>query len=737
MKPERRRLLKIAAVLCGVSLTGTAVFTAWLAPRAPARIVAAVKNTLTGLFGGGDGATAGDRLAERSGGRSGNGAKGDNDPSGEGTAGGGDSSSLRKRGSEFDSAALPVGLTSADGAGGDGVHRAVRKNGVWFPVYSPGQWDGSGPLPLNVIPLSISSGSPPAGRVNEPWRYQAEAVGGTPPYEWSATLSAMPEAFLLDASSGLLTAQSAKPGTVTLTLAVTDAAGERDSAVMEIVFKPEKDLAILTDALPSAAPEQPFHATLEYEGGLPPVTWTHADALPGGLTLDAATGAISGTPLEAGEWEIAFTLTDSQKTSVSRTLRLVCSNGLEITTPAALPPATPGAPWRLDFKAEGGEPPYLWTLARGAFPDSSWQLSADGVLSGAAPAREGMAEFTLEVRDAADATFEKTFRLAVSDLLVAVPSREKAGLAWRREAVDALLQTTGGGAVGFILERNGVRIYEGTGDNLVDRGLTTGETFHYTLLAARADGTAQPVAEKTLTILPVTLERGVPGVRGDPYADRVTLFQPLSSNGYGATMVPGNVTGPPDGRGVFAPASKASEVLSLHAKPGAGGLIELEFTDNIVESGPGEDFTVFENVLFVGGDANNRFMEPATVSVALWPGEWRRFPVDVTPPAPGEPLNLRNPFYYRRGLAGRNGTTGDDPTNPARSGGDSFDLSDLPGATDLTWIRFIRIQSTGDNAMVDDFEGDPVRHNDDPAFGPLSGGGASGFDLDAVSAVNY
>ena len=86
-----------------------------------------------------------------------------------------------------------------------------------------------------------------------------------------------------------------------------------------------------------------------------------------------------------------------------------------------------------------------------------------------------------------------------------------------------------------------------------------------------------------------------------------------------------------------------------------------------------------------------------------------------------------------RGFAGRNATTGDDPTDPARSGGDAFDLDRLP-VSGLSWIRYVRLQSTGHSAWRDDVGGDPVEHIAD--FGALSGSGGSGFDLDAVAAIH-
>ena len=354
------------------------------------------------------------------------------------------------------------------------------------------------------------------------------------------------------------------------------------------------------------------------------------------------------------------------------------------------------------------------------------------ILNGTAGGAEELATFTLMVRDAEEATFQKTFRLAVSDLLTAIPSARKVGLAWSPAAVRYLMR---GAAERFVVRRDEVVIYEGPGSNFVDHQAATGTSPEYELLVVMPDGNLQPIATKRVRVLPMALQRGEPGVRGDPSADVVTAYRPLSAKAYGASKISANVTGPPDGRSTFSPATKATEVASLGATIGSGGFIELAFTDNIVELGGGEDLTVFENVFFIGGDPNQRFMEAATVSVALFPGEWHRIPCDVLAPADGSPVNTRNPFYYARGIAGRNATTGEDPTDPNRSGGDSFNLEGALAGTGLTWIRFVRIQSSGDAWLQDDAGGDLIRHENDPALQPLSGTGSSGFDLDAVCAT--
>jgi len=728
MKPSRYPLkpATLLLLLLGLSLGGWGLLSVVFPELAPAWLAAA-------LGQGGD-SEKGD----------GNEGKNGSDEAGTGVAKTVDAKKGEGAGSGddryFDPKALPKGLTSIDGEGGSGANRAVKKNGAWFPVYSPGPNPGNGPPPLTVIPLSIASGNPAPGRVNQTFVYQAEAIGGTPPYVWSATMDGQPGLFSMGAADGLLSGMSKDPVRAKVNLTVTDAAGTADSASITVVIKPERDLKIDNESIPVLSPEAggpDYFFRFTASGGVPPYFWSVS---PGSLVLyedGIHAGAIQGVIGWPGEKMITVGVSDSQRTLVEKQFLLRVGEGLEIITESTLPPVLPGRPYRGTFAARGGVPPYQWEVGSNSFPDKSWFLSPDGVLSGSGNSLEQIVEFTVWVKDAEDATYEKKFRLVGGDFLTAVPSREKVGLAWVPRDVAALLSGKGLGVGGFRLLRDGLPVYEGTGSNFVDRGVPSGSIARYTLAALVTDGSAQPVAEKEVAVLPQTLARAEPGSTGDPYADRMVSFRPLTPGGYGASGLPRNVTGPPDGRSTYSPAYKPGEVASLHAQAGAGGSIELEFTDNIVEIAPGEDLTVFENVLFVGGNGNQRFMEPALISVALFPGEWHRLPCDVVPPAAGQPLDLKDPFYYARGIAGRNGTTGSDPTNPNASGGDSFDLDEAAARAGLTWIRYIRIQSTGDAALRDDAGGDLIRHPDDPAFNPLSGSGSSGFDLDAVSAVHY
>ena len=66
--------------------------------------------------------------------------------------------------------------------------------------------------------------------------------------------------------------------------------------------------AITTESLPDGTAGQSYTATLEATGNN--ITWS-ASALPAGLTLDADTGAITGTPTTDGQFQVTVTATNS------------------------------------------------------------------------------------------------------------------------------------------------------------------------------------------------------------------------------------------------------------------------------------------------------------------------------------------------------------------------------------------------------------------------------------------
>ena len=92
-------------------------------------------------------------------------------------------------------------------------------------------------------------------------------------------------------------------------------------------------LVVVTTSLPSGQVGTAYSATLAATGGTSPYSWSlTSGTLPAGLTLNAATGAISGTPTAAANaTALTFTVTDSsspvQSKSVSLTLTIAGPSG--------------------------------------------------------------------------------------------------------------------------------------------------------------------------------------------------------------------------------------------------------------------------------------------------------------------------------------------------------------------------------------------------------------------------
>jgi len=106
-------------------------------------------------------------------------------------------------------------------------------------------------------------------------------------------------------------------------------------------------LSITTPVLPAATTGTAYGSGFQATGGTTPYNWAvSSGSLPPGLTLSAATGAISGTPTTAGTFAFGVQVTDSGSPAQVQT----ASGSITVTAPA--PPPTTGTTWYV--RPDGG-----------------------------------------------------------------------------------------------------------------------------------------------------------------------------------------------------------------------------------------------------------------------------------------------------------------------------------------------------------------------------------------------
>ena len=140
-------------------------------------------------------------------------------------------------------------------------------------------------------------------------------------------------------------------GSYNVTAAV---AGVALPANFALTNQPPPPLTITTAALPGGQIGVAYSALLTPGGGLAPYSWSiSTGALPAGLTLNAATGAISGTPSAVGTSNFTVKVTDSEVPAVSQTANLSITIIGNLATLQVLPnPSTVGYSASVQFYAQ-------------------------------------------------------------------------------------------------------------------------------------------------------------------------------------------------------------------------------------------------------------------------------------------------------------------------------------------------------------------------------------------------
>ena len=164
-------------------------------------------------------------------------------------------------------------------------------------------------LPFNLnVTLSLSMLQPgglPDGRVGIPYNANISATGGSGTYLYTVVSGQLPRGLGVDPSSGLLSGTSTTPGQYSFKVQVKDTSDPAIVSSIDVTLKIVPAATVLfapgaaplvSGSLPGGAAGVPYSSGVAAMGGNGNYSFSYTGNLPPGLTMNSATGAITGTP---------------------------------------------------------------------------------------------------------------------------------------------------------------------------------------------------------------------------------------------------------------------------------------------------------------------------------------------------------------------------------------------------------------------------------------------------------
>jgi hypothetical protein len=279
--------------------------------------------------------------------------------------------------------------------------------------------------------LTIQQNAIPAGTRGTAYDVQLTADGGGT-HQWSVQSGTLPAGVAFDPATQHVSGTPTAAGDYQFVVRVTDGSRVDTETLVLSVREP---LVITQPKFASSEVGVAFEGKVEVTGGLNVVdrasalrartqAGSHAaytlaiTGLPRGLTADPA-GAITGTPLAGGTFQVTINASDPEGRTATLVAPLVVAPKLAITT-KRLKNAKAGRPYRAAVKTRGGVTPLKWAKLVGRLPVGLRFDRKNGVFFGTAK-KPGTYAVTVKTTDALKVTSEQALTLT----LLAPPPKPK------------------------------------------------------------------------------------------------------------------------------------------------------------------------------------------------------------------------------------------------------------------------------------------------------------------------
>lgn len=262
---------------------------------------------------------------------------------------------------------------------------------------------------ITLSPTSLSNGTQ-----NSAYNATIAASGGRTSYTYAMTAGTIPSGISL-ASNGILSGTPSSIGISNFTVTATDASGYTGNRAysLTIVTPVTVTLSPSTGALTAGTAYAAYSGSITASGG---TSYTYAvttGALPTGLTLNATTGAISGTPTTTGTSTFSITATDVSSASASGSYTITINAPTISLAPTSLPSGSQNSAYSQTVSGSGGVSPYTFALTSGSLPTGVTLNTSSGVVSGT-PTNYGTSNFTITTTDAHGFTGNRAYTVTIS-----------------------------------------------------------------------------------------------------------------------------------------------------------------------------------------------------------------------------------------------------------------------------------------------------------------------------------
>ena len=315
--------------------------------------------------------------------------------------------------------ALPNGIALASGGALSGTSTASGTFAFTIAATDAnGQMgDRAYTLVVAVPTLAVTPVTLPAGTAGTAYSQTLTISGGIAPYT-AALSGVLPAGLTFNAATRSFSGTPTQSGTFNISVTVTDSTGGTAATITTpyTLSIAAPSLTLTPATVPSGTGGVAYAQMFSASGGIAPYSYTvSAGALPQGLTLNASTGALAGTPSVAGSFNFSITGKDSTTGaagSVTQAYTLPVSAPAITLTPETLPAGLFAVSYPLQLTAVGGTAPYRYAVTSGALP-AGLTLSNQGLFTGA-PNAAGTFTVTITVTDALNFTGLRVYTLTVA-----------------------------------------------------------------------------------------------------------------------------------------------------------------------------------------------------------------------------------------------------------------------------------------------------------------------------------